>query len=88
MNTSPEEDRAQCFDHPRTSHDDNVGKLPDLKALLSRNKMFAFRALKQGLKFHYGTWRMWMNYTIVAIDVGKLVEACRAQPRSAPRALT
>ena len=43
--------------------------------------MLAFRALKQGLKFHYENWRMWMNYTIVAMDVGELSEACRALGR-------
>jgi hypothetical protein len=42
------------------------------------NKMLAFRALKQGLKSHYDNWRMWTNYTIVAMDVGELSEACRA----------
>ncbi|KAI9447511.1 TPR-like protein, partial [Lactarius indigo] len=45
------------------------------------NKMLAFRALKQGLKFHYENWRMWTNYTIVAMDVGELSEACRALGR-------
>ncbi|KAI0065848.1 TPR-like protein [Artomyces pyxidatus] len=45
------------------------------------NKMLAFRALKQGLKFSYENWRMWMNYTIVAMDVGELSEACRALGR-------
>jgi hypothetical protein len=43
--------------------------------------MLAFRALKQGLKFHYENWRMWMNYTIVAMDVGELAETCRALGR-------
>ncbi|KAI9462038.1 TPR-like protein [Russula earlei] len=42
------------------------------------NQMLAFRALKQGLKFHYENWRMWMNYTVVAMNVGELAEACRA----------
>ncbi|KAH8993833.1 TPR-like protein [Lactarius hatsudake] len=45
------------------------------------NKMLAFRALKQGLKFHYENWRMWTNYAIVAMDVGELSEACRALGR-------
>jgi hypothetical protein len=43
--------------------------------------MLAFRALKQGLKSNYDNWRMWTNYTIVAIDVGELSEACRALSR-------
>ena len=43
--------------------------------------MLAFRALKQGLKFHYENWRMWMNYMIVAMDVGEFSEACRALGR-------
>ncbi|KAH7887414.1 hypothetical protein F5I97DRAFT_1805995 [Phlebopus sp. FC_14] len=45
------------------------------------NKMLAFRALKQGLKYSYENWRMWSNYMIVAMDVGELSEACRAQAR-------
>ncbi|KAF8841574.1 tetratricopeptide repeat domain 27, partial [Paxillus ammoniavirescens] len=45
------------------------------------NKTLAFRALKQGLKYSYENWRMWSNYMIVAMDVGELSEACRAQGR-------
>ncbi|TCD64236.1 hypothetical protein EIP91_004338 [Steccherinum ochraceum] len=47
----------------------------------SSNKMLAFRALKQGLKFNYENWRMWNNYMIVAMDVGELSEASRALGR-------
>jgi tetratricopeptide repeat protein 27 len=50
-------------------------------AIPFENKVLAFRALKQGLKFHYENWRMWMNYTIVAMDVGEFAEACRALGR-------
>ena len=50
-------------------------------AILFENKVLAFRALKQGIKFHYENWRMWMNYTIVAMDVGEFAEACRALGR-------
>ena len=45
------------------------------------NKLLAFRALKQGLKSNYENWRMWTNYTIVAMEVGELSEACRALGR-------
>lgn len=45
------------------------------------NRLLAFRALKQGLKFNYDNWRMWSNYMIVALDVGELSEACRALAR-------
>ncbi|KAG9101847.1 hypothetical protein FRC06_002550 [Ceratobasidium sp. 370] len=45
------------------------------------NKMLAFRALKQGLKYSYENWRMWQNYIVVAVDVGELSEACRALGR-------
>lgn len=59
--------------------------LPDAdetaKAIPFANKMLAFRALKQGLKFNYESWRMWTNYMIVAMDVGELSEACRALGR-------
>ncbi|PPR06607.1 hypothetical protein CVT24_001714 [Panaeolus cyanescens] len=45
------------------------------------NKLLAFRALKQGLKFSYDNWRMWYNYMIVSMDVGELQEAARALGR-------
>ncbi|KAK8869565.1 hypothetical protein IAR55_000132 [Kwoniella newhampshirensis] len=45
------------------------------------NKMLAFRALRQGLRYAYANWRMWQNYMIVAIDVGELSEAARAMTR-------
>ncbi|KAF9226819.1 TPR-like protein [Gyrodon lividus] len=51
------------------------------KAISFTNKTLAFRALKQGLKYSYENWRMWSNYMIVAMDVGELSEACRAQVR-------
>ncbi|KII94719.1 hypothetical protein PLICRDRAFT_25481 [Plicaturopsis crispa FD-325 SS-3] len=53
----------------------------DAKTIPFSNKMLAFRALKQGLKFSYDNWRMWSNYMIVAMDVGELSEACRAVGR-------
>jgi len=51
------------------------------KSIPFANKMLAFRALKQGLRFSYDNWRMWSNYMIVAMDVGELSEACRALGR-------
>ncbi|KAF7984741.1 hypothetical protein HWV62_11686 [Athelia sp. TMB] len=45
------------------------------------NKMLAFQAMKQGLKFSYENWRMWANYMIICMDVGELSEACRAMIR-------
>ncbi|KAG1805387.1 hypothetical protein EV424DRAFT_1429469 [Suillus variegatus] len=51
------------------------------KAKSFSNRMLAFRALKQGLKYSYDNWRMWTNYMIVAMDVGELSEACRALTR-------
>ncbi|KAF8602560.1 tetratricopeptide repeat domain 27 [Ceratobasidium sp. AG-I] len=51
---------------------------PDLKF---SNKLLAFRALKQGLRYSYENWRMWQNYIIVAVEVGELSEACRALGR-------
>lgn len=45
------------------------------------NKLLAFRALRQGLRYAYSNWRMWQNYMIVAIDVGELSEAARAMTR-------
>lgn len=43
--------------------------------------MMAFRALQQGLKNSYSNWRMWLNYMVIAVDVGELSEACRAMGR-------
>ncbi|KDR84251.1 hypothetical protein GALMADRAFT_87134 [Galerina marginata CBS 339.88] len=51
------------------------------EAVPFENKMLAFRALKQGLRYSYENWRMWYNYMIVAMDVGELQEACRALGR-------
>ncbi|KAG1833290.1 hypothetical protein F4604DRAFT_1896975 [Suillus subluteus] len=51
------------------------------KAKSFSNKILAFRALKQGLKYSYDNWRMWTNYMIVAVDIGELSEACRALTR-------
>ncbi|PPQ94813.1 hypothetical protein CVT25_007450 [Psilocybe cyanescens] len=51
------------------------------KTVPFENKMLAFRALKQGLRYSYENWRMWYNYMIVAMDVGELQEACRALGR-------
>lgn len=45
------------------------------------NKLRAFRALKEGLRYSYDNWRMWYNYMIVAMDVGELFEAARALGR-------
>jgi hypothetical protein len=45
------------------------------------NKMLAFRALQQGLRYSYGNWRMWYNYMIVSMHVGQPNEACRALGR-------
>ncbi|KAJ3574679.1 hypothetical protein NP233_g1606 [Leucocoprinus birnbaumii] len=51
------------------------------KSIPFANKMLAFRALKQGLRYSYSNWRMWYNYMIVSMDVGQLSEACRALGR-------
>ena len=56
-------------------------KIDRTAAIPFENKVLAFSALKQWLKFHYKNWRMWMNYTIVAMDVGKFAEACHALGR-------
>ena len=45
------------------------------------NKVLAFRALKQGLKYKRDNWQMWSNYMLVATDVGELSEACSALAR-------
>ncbi|KAJ7265998.1 hypothetical protein B0H12DRAFT_1100422 [Mycena haematopus] len=61
----------------KTTDDDST----DAAAVPFENKLLAFRALKQGLRSAYENWRMWYNYMIVAVEVGELSEACRAQGR-------
>jgi len=61
--------------HPDKLDEGSVKQVP------FSNKMLAFQALKQGLKFSYDNWRMWANYMIVCMDVGELSEACRALAR-------
>ncbi|KAG8760690.1 hypothetical protein FRC12_009522 [Ceratobasidium sp. 428] len=58
--------------------EDSTSTTSDLKF---SNRMLAFGALKQGLRYSYENWRMWQNYVIVAVDVGELSEACRALGR-------
>jgi hypothetical protein len=61
--------------------DDEDDEKPTAAKIPFLNKMLAYRALKQGLRFSYDNWRMWANYMIVAMDVGELSEACRALGR-------
>ena len=55
--------------------EDAVVKLP-----FSR-KRAAFHCLRQAIKHSYDSWRIWVNYMVVAVDVGEMSEACRAQGR-------
>ncbi|KAJ7610975.1 hypothetical protein FB45DRAFT_1066137 [Roridomyces roridus] len=57
------------------------GEPADEDAVPFENKLLAFRALKQGLRYAYENWRMWYNYLIISIQVGELLEACRAFSR-------
>lgn len=54
---------------------DAIQKLP-----FSR-KRAAFHCLRQAIKHSYESWRVWMNYMVVAVDVGEMNEACRALGR-------
>lgn len=45
------------------------------------NKQLAYHALRSGLRSSYNNWRLWANYMVVAVDVGELNEAARAQER-------
>ncbi|KAG6812144.1 hypothetical protein H0H92_004143 [Tricholoma furcatifolium] len=69
----PSEDKADGTDATRTEE--------AIKSIPFANKLLAFRALKQGLKFSYDNWRMWSNYMVVAMDVGELAESCHALGR-------
>ncbi|WWC69222.1 uncharacterized protein I206_103159 [Kwoniella pini CBS 10737] len=61
--------------------EENKKDSEDVKSATFENKHLAWRALRQGLRFAYGNWRMWQNYMIVSIDVGELSEAARAMTR-------
>lgn len=45
------------------------------------HRLAAFRALREGLKYAYDNWRMWANYTLIALEVGELHECVRALGR-------
>ncbi|TFK69413.1 TPR-like protein [Pluteus cervinus] len=74
---------------PEKVKDDNKTQLKgdsmtygdDSRSIPFENKLRAFRALQQGLKYSYDNWRMWYNYMVVAMDVGELFEASRALTR-------
>ena len=46
-----------------------------------QDKLLAFRALRQGLRFSPTNWRMWSNYMIISLDVGELSESARAMAK-------
>ncbi|KAG1752390.1 uncharacterized protein EDB91DRAFT_1044855 [Suillus paluster] len=69
-------DSSQNISESHVNEDDQPSKAKSFS-----NRMLAFRALKQGLKYSYDNWRMWSNYMIIAMDVGELSEACRALTR-------
>lgn len=50
------------------------------KLPFSRRKA-AFYCLRRAAQLSYDSWRIWTNYMIVAVDVGELSEAARAQAR-------
>lgn len=66
---------------PEEASDQSQERDGDQNKIPFTNRILAFRALKQGLKFKYDNWRMWANYMVVAMDVGELLEACRALGR-------
>ncbi|WRT67364.1 uncharacterized protein IL334_004335 [Kwoniella shivajii] len=61
--------------------EENGDKADVTTSVTYENKHLAWRALRQGLRYAYGNWRMWQNYMIVSIDVGELSEAARAMTR-------
>ncbi|KLO14509.1 TPR-like protein [Schizopora paradoxa] len=78
MGTSQSGDGAS--DKERVDVDENTSASSSSEATFN-NKLLAFRALKQALKFSHDNWRVWANYMLVAMDVGDYFEACRAQAR-------
>lgn len=70
---------AYCLQIKATT--DEISDVKTDKSIPFANKLLAFRALKQGLRFSYDNWRMWYNYMVVAMDVGELSEASRALGR-------
>lgn len=52
-----------------------------IKKLPFSRKRAAFHCLRQAIKHAYESWKIWMNYMVVAVDVGEMSEACRALGR-------
>ena len=52
-----------------------------LSATSFDNRLLAFKALQRGLRFAPTNWRMWQNYTLIALDVGEIAESARALGR-------
>ncbi|KAJ3368979.1 hypothetical protein GGF31_005940 [Allomyces arbusculus] len=49
--------------------------------LRQKRKQEAYRALQQGIKAKYDSWKMWTNYMYLAVDLGHLDEAMQAMTR-------
>ncbi|KAK9897724.1 hypothetical protein P389DRAFT_169750 [Cystobasidium minutum MCA 4210] len=57
--------------------------LEDRRAKAYDNKKLAFTCLRQAIRYAYDSWRIWVNYMLVSVDVGELSETCRAMGRLA-----
>lgn len=55
----------------------------DRRAKAYDNKKLAFTCLRQAIRYAYDSWRIWVNYLLVSVDVGELSETCRAMTRLA-----
>lgn len=66
----------QCKSTLATSQDSQ-----EERDLLYSKKRTAYTCLGQAIKHSYDSWRIWVNYLYVSMDVGEMMEACRAMTR-------
>lgn len=66
-----------------TNDDPDLETLEDRRERAYDSKKLAFTCLRQAIRYSYDSWRIWVNYLLVSVDVGELSEACRAMARLA-----
>ena len=87
--TSLEEDDAESWNNLATvllkqTRSTGSSHVDEEEREINHNrKLRAYTCLSQAIKHSYDSWRIWVNYLLVCVDVGELMEACRAMGRLA-----